>query len=233
MTRKNSLDEFLKNFDELKLRVTKLEEDNSNMRTELVDLRLLSRTQGLLIESLVKEHRDLRSKAAESVVNSNDLGVNKIIEVVREYEINKEKEKNVVIIGVPEEENDELTAVKDRKISTDLAVEVGIPPQSIECFRYGRKGNKPRILKVRLASKNEALKILRFDRKNKVLPNGSFIRRDMSRQELDEERTLRAECYKKNEENRLFKFIVRNGQIIELQNPRPWLPKSGSANGNK
>ena len=151
---------------------------------------------------------------------------NHITSKISDY-LNEEKEKakrrlNVIIHNVPESTSEDGSVRK--KHDTDFVMQmcqhnldISIAPIS-KCFRLGKKGAKPRLLKVSLSTEVDKAKVLRNCTK---LRNSShppdvqkvFITPDLTPNEQKVNKELRARLKEVNKDER--RYQIKNGQIVE------------------
>lgn len=220
------LEELTGKFKILEESVTLLKESNDNMKILIKELTETNSSQRKVIDCLLLEKEEMKGLLNTHKKNSEVVSESKVIDIIKDYENIREKEKGIVIVGLVEKENEELTNTGDLELANSIIKEAGVSSQTVSVFRHGRKGSRPRILKIKLDSKENARMVLRSNEARSKLPKGSFMRRDMTMAELEEERRLRQECMKMNEDAKLFKYVVRNFKIIELRNPHPWINKT-------
>ena len=140
--------------------------------------------------------------------------------------INEEKEKakrrlNLMIHNVPESTSEDGLTRKSHDIEfvtkmcpTELSTNVMIN----KAFRLGKKGVKPRLLKISLSSDIEKATVLKHStklRSSDVSPvyNNIFITPDLTRKEQEHNKQLRAELRELNREGRSFQ--IKNGKIVQ------------------
>uniref|UniRef100_A0A4X3PCI6 Endo/exonuclease/phosphatase domain-containing protein n=1 Tax=Pristionchus pacificus TaxID=54126 RepID=A0A4X3PCI6_PRIPA len=148
----------------------------------------------------------------------------------------EEKEKRVVVIGMKEDQSPTENAEKDEKLVESLVLYSG-DPEVKKAFDAGQithhrhpkdkpPGNRP--LKIQLPSKclrDAMLDGIRSKRgRPPPLPAPSFIRKDLSPNQLDLERAAREEVKKKNIEVGSLTYGLRDYSIITYRNPRALPP---------
>lgn len=208
---------------------TEMVQQNATINKQLLEFHELSKCNLLLlkmIEELKQENQvlkeELASKSKDTDLKNNDK---KIFEIIRQHEAMKEKEKSIVIVGLAERDSDSNTEAQDAALIKNIAENVGVEKQVISVSRYGYRSVKPRIIKVKFTDKEASMSVIKSSTARQLLPKGAFIRRNMTVEELEQDRQLRKECYNRNEAANLYKFVVRNSKIIELKEPRPWVPR--------
>ncbi|KAH7706018.1 Protein Y73B6BL.16 [Aphelenchoides avenae] len=150
-----------------------------------------------------------------------------VARAIDEQESRKRKQCRAVIERMPESEDDiEKVTELARKCGSDSAL------VSEQIHRHGgMNGNssnpKPKIIKVPFTSKMARDQFIQSFWTNARDPtfrkaySGVSVRRDLTPDELKVHHSLRSECYHRNKECGLFKFLYRDLRIIELSNPKP------------
>ena len=140
--------------------------------------------------------------------------------------INEEKEKakrclNIIIHNIPESPSEDGNTRKkhDTDFVTDISHQHLNTKVSInKCFRIGKKGAKPRLLKISLGTELEKAIILHNrtklrDPKLSPVLHKVFITPDLTPKERESNKNLRAQLKEMNKGSR--QFQIKNGQIVE------------------
>ena len=140
--------------------------------------------------------------------------------------INEEKEKakrhlNIIIYNIPESASEDGNTRKkhDTDLVTDICQQHLNTKVSInKCFRIGKKGAKPRLLKISLGTELEKAIILcnctkLRDPKLSPVLHKVFITPDLTPKERESNKNLRAQLKEMNKGSR--QFQINNGQIVE------------------
>ncbi|XP_065911357.1 uncharacterized protein [Dysidea avara] len=135
----------------------------------------------------------------------------------------KEKEKrrqNLIVHNVPESNLTEAHARKKEDIqnlTTLFNQYIGVSASITNAIRIGKQGNKPRLIKVSLSSREETLTILRsrWNLRSKEHPSHvtkTFITPDLTPLEQQKSKQLRAELANLNKEGK--RYRIKHGKII-------------------
>ena len=153
-------------------------------------------------------------KSLESTTNTIEK-VAKLNEKKEERAMQEFRDKNVIIFGLPDDNGNGETL----KLVNDLLHEcssVSVNDDS-KCYRLGKKSDseKPRPVRLCMDSKSKKFDLLK--RINSLKKDGIFARRDLSKEEREEDFRLRQELKQKREMNVEKKFMIRKGKIVEVQ----------------
>ncbi|KIH63909.1 hypothetical protein ANCDUO_05784 [Ancylostoma duodenale] len=151
---------------------------------------------------LVKIKEILAKKAPESIPLLNNF-ISKFSSVANE---NEEKRRRSVVISGVEEADKKLPAVERQK-HTEMQIEgilnaLDVETRSVEIFRMGKSSQgRPRLVKVVFSSRSFYFDALRNAHRLRNLPmySGIYLRRSMTAEERDKDRTLRAQAREMNE----------------------------------
>ncbi|KAI1696800.1 hypothetical protein Ddc_20135 [Ditylenchus destructor] len=197
-------------------------------------------------ESIINENRELRSRIATLEQNekpghaygeppSYAAITRTILQVVNDADKAKEKSCRAVIERLPEQATDSETEESDKQTLEKVARASEKEYQIIseKCHRSGpKREGRNRILKVQFQSQKERDIFLRSFRSSvKKCPNVNqkiTARRDMTDTELKLLYDLRRQCFELNAKSGLFKYIVQDLEIKELQNPKEFKVKNQS-----
>lgn len=149
---------------------------------------------------------------------------------VLDRELIERKSKSAVIEKLPQlaSEAEEQERIKSIVTECNLLekLDPSSPPHRHPLFTRQQPNNsRPKITKVFFVDKNSRdLFLQRFynaKRKIQSIPSYVFCRRDLTPFELDYLYKLRKHAYNANKACGLFKYVVRDLQIIEISNPKP------------
>ena len=169
------------------------------------------------VKSLSESVARLSDERSQDVAGGSVL----IDEVINEISERERRSVNVIMSGVPESEDADMSVV----VQNVLKGVVESPPFAAKIFRLGKNitPGRPRLLKVVFDNKDDAQMILR---RAKVLRGSNlyknvYINRDRTVYEQQHERGLRDEIRRRTEqgESKLFlKFVNGNPTISQRKN---------------
>jgi len=178
------------------------------------------------IDSLVSRVEKLESEKPPPVPESTEVAL-LVARAVDEQESRKRKQCRAVIERMPEGEDD------IQKV-TELVSKCGLDGDLVseQIHRHGGvngkfPNSKPKIIKVPFTSKMARDQFIQSFWANARDPTfrkayeGVSVRRDLTPDELKVHHSLRSECYRRNKDCGLFKFLYRDLRIIELSDPKP------------
>jgi hypothetical protein len=147
-----------------------------------------------------------------------------LLSIMKEVALLDEKKHNAVVVGYPEQsDRGKATKDHDNTAISGFLRRSGVNMEDIvEIKRHGiERPNRHRPIKIFTRSEETRNIIMRSFWKDKPAdaPKGSYCRRDMTSTELDEDRRLRTEAYKLNEDEGLRKWTVRDLKLFKLVGP--------------
>lgn len=186
-----------------------------------------------IISNVQKDIPSLISQAVEKAIKASAESMKNIIEDVAkqtaqavEKSLNnswekKEKQKNLVVVGMSERDEG-----SDWNRVYEMAKHAGIadPHSAIKTiFRDGSSGRKTpaglpvtRILKVRFTNKNYRLAFLKTNYRDLGVDfSRLYVRPDLTYDEREMDRALKAELQQRRADTGNLNLIIRNGQIID------------------
>ena len=172
------------------------------------------------VEDSVKEQFKSYSDAVQENVmvcqpDSPSLTPEVLKEVVQAVVQKEDRNRNLMVFGLPEEENDNLT-----ERVQEVFQHIGFKP-TMEVSRVGRvsKEKKKRPVKVTLSNSSVAYQILSQARKlHKSDTFGSvFIRPDRSQEERAQNKLLVQELIKKRDEEPAKRHFIKGGTIHSVE----------------
>lgn len=181
------------------------------------------------VQTSMTTFKDTTKTNIEKEIEKSRIAAQKdLIEVLEK----KEKAKNLVLVGLPEgdEESDweQICQMADRAgiVNPNIAIKT--------FFRLGIYGKRnpqgqtiPRIIKIKFANTQYRETMLKFDRYKDLGPVFSrvFLRRDMTFDERKKDKELRAELAERRKTEANNNLVIRNGAIIDKTS----LQKQGNA----
>jgi len=121
-------------------------------------------------------------------------------------------EKNIVIAGIPEDEDEDELTTKAKDVIEKLDCSV----DEIEFSRIGKAtDNRPRLLKVTFTSLREKLEAVRKASRlrNDETFRGIYVNSDLTFVERKENKRLRDECASSKRENLNADVVLRRGKL--------------------
>lgn len=181
-------------------RISHLEHEISDLKTYVEDLKL---------------HIESSSGPAK------DVACNQGDEVFQEIEDRKRREKNVMVYNISEstEENVEARIQFDTQQVSNLFIGILGDEAPVKVIRVGKKGNKPRPIRVIFANESVVTKILK--NRNKISPAAIKVGPDRTFQQRAHFKELKKQLEERNDrgENLVIKYIKGIPKIIS-QAPR-------------
>lgn len=174
------------------------------------------------VEQLRQEVVQLREKLTTTVASESNVNSD-ASEILEEMAERERRSCNIVLGGVPESESTE-TAIRqdhDLKIVTEVITgnDMGVQPSDIlKVVRLGKKGDKSRLLKVIMKSRNSAVKVLKNRSK---LSKPFFAFGDQTPKQRKELLTRREELNTRladGETDLTIKFVKGVPKIIKVKN---------------
>ena len=154
---------------------------------------------------------------------TNSFSVESYLQFEEEKSLRKDKKNNLVLLGLDEVAS---SGKSDDQVVREIFMECGADPDVItEVKRMGeeRESQKfPRLVKIFTNSYEDKIEVLKYhkDVLSKMVEFqgksfSTYIRHDLTRMQLDDQRKLREERNKKNEDNvdPLRHWIIRRGQL--------------------
>jgi hypothetical protein len=173
-------------------------------------------------QSLDSKISDLDKKYDASLRNI-ETNSNTMIKVAEKSQKREEqasqdfRDKNVIIFGLKEDSDSETTVGQVNKILEKC----NIPPiiDNSKCYRLGPKptDSKGRGRPIRLCTDSKSIKFDLLKRLNALKISGVFARKDLNQLEREEDFRLRTELKRVREESKDKTFMIRKGQIVELE----------------
>lgn len=145
--------------------------------------------------ALEQEIANLRQKSAP-VNSAND------IQAAVEEALEKEKKRlNVVVVGLPESNKDQIRSGDDRKTVLEVAQKLKIPADSVvDIFRDGKVPESPdpsrpfsRIIKVKFSNKDDKATFLRGFKSQLDQNSRTYARHDLTFKQRTKDKALRAQ----------------------------------------
>ena len=172
-------------------------------------------------------HQEQAVKKFET--NVDQLLDEKVDDKNKEMEERERRKKNLVVFGIPENNNADPVERKkhDTEKFSSVCNELGVPEVSSEILNSFRLGatnpkNEPRPLKIILKSEEQKRKILSKARNLKTSPNIHFQKIDVKPDLTLKERAIRKELViqlKARQSKGETGLVIRNGKIVQIQQP--------------
>lgn len=212
--------------------------------TEATGLALLDAIKQLIsvLANFSQNVQTLPSSQPPSPLPSIDLLANSIArQICISRDVIEEKEKRAVVVGIEENANPEETMKNDEELLKKLvqfvddeALTKAYQEGRIKHHRFPKeKPPKRRILKIELPdSKLRDTLLAGVKRKGRPPPfdghHGSYIRRDLMKTELIEERRVKEEAKRRNLQEGALRWGVRDLSLHEFRYPYRALPQGYS-----
>lgn len=192
------------------------------------------------VKELHRENKELkdRMEAIEEKVENFDGGANivervkqEVLASIKEMEDKKARQNNLILFGVPEStkltgterEDDDTKMCKNIfeerlmcESSIEKTIRIGNPNNNNDGNNNQRKSDKPRLLLVRLADKQQKYEILKNARKlasdNSEMFRRIYIGPDQTVAEREENRKLREELRRRREEGQTG-WYIKQGRL--------------------
>ena len=143
-----------------------------------------------------------------------------------ELEERRKRERNIVIFGIPEDKSREENLTQDSNRINETLGEVtrGEQPARLESFcRLGKKGPRPRPLRITMKSVEEKRRVLtnckRLADSKRECMKKVFLSADLTQHQRDHNRKMRAEL--KDRKDKGEDVVIYRGKIVQRQ------PKEG------
>ena len=173
----------------LKNKVMTLQAEKIKSQEQLLDIKKETvETFQSTLKSEMKSYRDVCASRISSVVPPV-INNETLTSVVKKVVSEEDKQKNIIIYGVKEEENSEPDVIVSK-----IFAEIGEKPLVNDCVRVGKKNSdgRPRPIKVTLRSCAAVINIQRKAKnlKNRPATKQVFIAPDRTREEREERKKL-------------------------------------------
>ena len=127
---------------------------------------------------------------------------------------------NLILHNVPESTNPSSDARKQNDSDTATAIfnqYLGIPTSVSNATRFGKKGTKPRILRVTVSSERDKAIILRNYTKVRTMTGADYLKKlfitpDMTPMEREQNKALCSKLQEMNQEGN--QYCIKNGLIV-------------------
>ncbi|KAK5640701.1 hypothetical protein RI129_009248 [Pyrocoelia pectoralis] len=181
----------------------------SKQKSELSELRKL------ILD--LKSEIELLKKASENQCTNLTTPAEEIITEVAERQL---RSRNVIMYNLNENHSNDqdLIDVQDviKKIST-------VPTEHIKLFRLGqsKSPNKPRPIKIIFKNSDDAISVLRNNKKLKEINSTIFVRSDLTKMQLEHLSNLRTELQERisnGEKDITIRYIRGVPKIIKSKN---------------
>ena len=191
------------------------------MRVAEAEKKIMKKVEETVQASTMKREETINAgmKNLEAQVTKQiNESTNTVKEVVKKQELANKIDRtcNVILHNIPENGSDEPSARKEHDLARLSDIAKALIGEAHQCdveqaFRLGKKAEvssegadstrRPRLLLVKLRSRDEAEKLLkeRFSLKEKGFPN-TYITRDLPLEEREKQRKLRAELHQKGKD---------------------------------
>ena len=201
-------------------RITKLEEQLKSIADETSNTKTKMDSGSKLWADIVRDTNEVKEEVKKTVtavtaLENNagprpDLTAPQLRQVIDETEEVRRRERNLIVFGLPETDNDIGCLIEYAR-----TCHVMLPEAEIETAdRIGRVGSSPRLLKIKLATIQLRRNLLSMRPPEDIDPaNRIFIRPDLTKAQMELDKQLRAELITAGKD----KFMIRKGKII----PRP------------
>ena len=134
-----------------------------------------------------------------------------VSEVLKEHCDRHERRNNIIAFGVEEPPESDDEEEKDDENISNLCETLGFPRHKIASFsRIGRRGKRPRPMRLRFDSYENKISCLRNSRK--LRSSGVFLKHDLTQAQVAFEKLLSAELKQRRADGE--DVVIRRGEVV-------------------